>query len=1099
MKCLFSNLLRILSYGCLILCFSYCQNTSIEQDYLFELKSYKESGIDFSNDINPFDSFNIIQYLYAFNGAGVAIGDINNDQLADIYFTSNQGENKLYLNMGGLKFENITNKAGVGGTGDWSTGVNFIDINADGLLDIYVCQVGNYKQFDGENLLYINQGDLRFVEKAEEYNLNHKGLSTQSAFLDYDLDGDLDMYLLCHSVHAPGNYSDTSLRRIHDPISGDRLFRNDGLGFSDQTFTTGIYSSKIGYGLGIGVEDFNNDSYPDIYISNDFHENDYLYINQTDGAFKDQMEFAMVCNSKFSMGFDIADINNDGSSDLLTLDMKPENELLLKTSESPEPSSIYDLKRRFGYHHQFARNMLHVNRGISDSTGVPQFTEIAQLIGLDATDWSWSALLADFDSDGWNDAYISNGILFRPNDMDYLNYISNETIQANEPDSNLINNMPDGKYSNYMFKNHAGIGFENVSDKWMDSPKSYSNGASYADLDNDGDLDIVVNNINEKAFLYENTSDRQLESAHFLRIKLHAEDKNPFAISSKLKLWSGDIMLSRSLSPTRGFMSCVDYTVHFGLGKVENIDSLEIIWPNGLLQVEYNLKVDTTYEIAYNSIVRNSSFTSQNEVIFKDISSTTGLGFNHKENNYNDEDKEPLIPYHLSREGPALAVGDVNNDGIDDIYLGGAFGQNGALFIQDETGQFKINQEEFWADINKFEDVDAEFIDIDNDQDLDLFIASGGNHLVQGDPFYADRLYINDGTGNYRQDLTFFETNTNNSSCVAIGDINNDGIGDILVGVKSIPGNYGLMPRSQVWLSNRKGNLMNSNSLDISGMINDIEIFDINNDGLNDVVVAGEWMPITIFWNINGKFEKEELEHSSGFWNTLKIGDLDKDGFLDIIAGNLGLNTHLKASPQFPLTMYTNDFDKNGSIESIICHYKNGRSFPIYHKDQLSKQLNPVKKKFIKYDKYANSSIEEVLNPSLISESQKLEINELSSCIFYGSSDGFQKRKMDQKAQYGPIRSIEIIDINNNGLKDIIAFGNKNDFVPMIGMMSSQTGYLAVNLGNRNYKILDQNESGFNISKVCTHSATFRQKNNETGLILAINNDRPIIFSLTNE
>ncbi|MEY4902477.1 MAG: hypothetical protein RLZZ292_292, partial [Bacteroidota bacterium] len=766
-----------------------------KQPKLFTLLEAKQTGVTFNNTIPEDKSFNIIQYLYYYNGGGVATGDINNDGLVDIYFSSNLEGNKLYLNKGNFKFEDITEKAGVKATGDWKTGVTMADVNGDGFLDIYVCCVSKYKGLKGKNQLFINNRSPQpqkggsqtssfggFTEKASEYGLATEGFSTQSAFFDYDKDGDLDMYLLCHSVHSVESFKDTTQRVVQDSMASDHLFRNDGGRFTDVTKKAGIFGSSLGYGLGIAIGDVNNDGWDDIYVGNDFHENDYLYYNKGNGTFREGGKASFGHNGMFSMGNDLADYNNDGLLDLITLDMKPEEEEIYKASLGADQYDIYqDKLTRQGFQPQFSRNMLQLNRGtLNTPNEAAKFSEVAQLAGISATDWSWSALTTDLDNDGFKDIFITNGILRRPNDLDYLKFISDAEQNRSSNDYQLTQKMPDGRASNYAYRNRGDLTFENVATSWGLDFKGYSNGAAYADLDNDGDLDLVVNNVNANAHIYQNANEVTLKN-NFLKIKLEGEGKNTQGIGAKVTLWADGKMQYQTLQPTRGWLSSVDYTLNFGIEKATTVDSIFVQWASTKIQIFSETQANQTLKIKEKEAIylKKQAEEPVNNFLF----TPAGTTFAHVENRYSDNARERLMPYLLSTQGPKLAVGDVNGDGLEDCYIGGARDQTGRLFFQSRNGSFSYLPITAFQQDNAAEDVGAVFFDADGDKDLDLYVASGGNEFWEDMAQLQDRLYINvDGRGNFARKKEALPTFKESGSCVKPCDFDNDGDMDLFVG-----------------------------------------------------------------------------------------------------------------------------------------------------------------------------------------------------------------------------------------------------------------------------------------------------------------------------
>lgn len=862
-----------------------------KKETLFTQLTPDATGIDFVNEINDTDSLNILDYIYFYNGGGAATGDINNDGLIDIYFTSNQGSNKLYLNKGNFHFEDITEKAGVKGTDSWKTGVTMADVNGDGLLDIYVCVVGKFMNFKGRNQLFINNGNLTFTEKAKEYNLDFEGFSTQATFFDYDKDGDLDMFLVNHSVHSTESYGDSSLRAIPNEVSGDKLLRNDhtpgGRKFTEVTQSAGIYSSIIGYGLNVIVGDMNNDGWDDLYVSNDFHENDYYYVNNKNGTFTEMNQKAFGHESRFSMGSDIGDVNNDGWLDMITLDMLPEDQKVLKSSASDDPLDIYLFKLRFGYHHQYSRNCLQINVNAGKN-----FSDIALTAGVAATDWSWAPLLADFDNDGHKDLFVSNGIVRRPNDLDYFKYVANDEIARNltnnrTADKNALQKMPDGKVHNYIFKGTDSLNFIDSSVKWGFEAPTFSNGAAYADLDNDGDLDLIVNNINAPAGIFRNNAEKLLKN-HFLDIELKGEGENTFGYGTKVVLKTDGKLQVNYITASRGFQSSVSPRLHFGLGKATEIDTVEIIWPDNRVQVLTQVKTGQKLNVMQRDAKEKRSVIlplpeTDTPTLFTDITDSIALPYKHRENSFTDFNVHPLIPHQLSTLGPKLAVADINGDGLDDFYVCGAKGEPGVLFRQTNDGKFISTNQTLFSAYSLSEEVNALFFDADGDNDPDLYVVCGGNEFFGDSRFLLDRLYLNDGKGNFTLSDGLPKLYENKSVTVA-ADFDHDGDLDLFLGGRAVAQRYGEIPASYILINNGKGkfSIASENTapgLQDIGMVTDALWTDINKDGWQDLVIVGEWMPVTIYKNSKGKFKNSTndygLQHTTGWWMTVKAADLD--------------------------------------------------------------------------------------------------------------------------------------------------------------------------------------------------------------------------------
>ncbi|WP_143959974.1 VCBS repeat-containing protein [Litoribacter populi] len=967
------------------------------KDTLFRSISADDSGIHFSNDLEETVDMNIFTYMYFYNGGGVAVGDVNGDGLLDVYFTSNQHENKLYLNEGNLRFRDVTEEAGVGGFNSWTTGVSMADVNGDGLMDIYVSYLGDHLEFKSQNQLFINQGNDEnglpiFRDEAADYGLNLIGFSTQAVFFDYDLDGDLDMFMLNHSVHNNGTFGPSTLRDKTHPLAGDKLLRNDNGRFVDVTAEAGIFSSAIGYGLGVVISDVNLNGYPDIFVGNDFHENDYLYINNGDGTFTNKLNESMMHTSHFSMGVDFADLNNDGFPELFTLDMLPENPKILKASAAEDPYDVYNFKLNYGFTHQFARNTLQLNNG--DGT----FSEIGLMAGVHATDWSWSTFLADLDLDGYKDIFVANGILRRSNDLDYINFITDEDIQyqlqyeLTEKELALIEKMPTIKLPNYVYRNNGNLTFTNMSADWGLDLDSYSNGASFVDLDNDGDLDIIVNNINDKAFVLENRSintDTET-SKNYLKISLKGKSGNNFGVGSKVLTYQGDQFQIQECSPVKGFMSSSDYRLNFGFPQEAPLDSMIIIWPDFSYQILTGVQLNQTLEIDQNDALGRFDYGRfhQQAPLMTEVTDPFGLAYQHTENTFNEFTREPLLPHMLSAEGPAAAVADVNGDGLEDLYLGGAKHQSGQLFLQTTSGKFVLSSQEAFQLDSLNEDVSAVFGDFNGNGHQDLVVVSGGNEFYGKNAANQPRLYFNDGKGNFSKSAEF-PTLYLTGSVVAAGDFDGDGDLDLFIGARTEPWKYGYMPHSYLLENKGNGKFEDVTSekapfLQNFAKVKDAKWLALDEEKYPALVIAAEWEPITIIKNQKGKLEPLDLQnnplaYTNGWWNAIIEGDFDNDGKVDFVVGNLGLNSKLKASREEPLKLYVNDFDENGTREQVLSHFMAGREYPFHTKDELSKQVPSLKKEFLSYSVFSEATLEQVFGKQQLEESEKLEAYQLRS------------------------------------------------------------------------------------------------------------------------
>jgi len=1023
--------------------------------------------------------FNIYTYRNFYNGGGVAIGDVNNDGLMDLFLSSNMDANTLYLNKGGLVFEDISEQAGIRGHGEWSTGVSLADVNGDGWTDIYVCNSGNVEGDERHNELYINNGDLSFTERAAEYGIDDRGYSTHGAFFDYDKDGDLDLYLLNNSFKAIGSFDlKENQRLVRDSIGGDKLYRNDNNRFTDVSAEAGIYASIIGFGLGVTVGDINQDGWMDLYISNDFFERDYIYLNNQDGTFRETLTDMMRCISAASMGADMADINNDHFPEIFVTDMIPEDDARLKTKTTFDSWDSYKSNYENGYHHQFTRNMLHLNN--RDGT----FSEIGRLTGVYATDWSWGALIMDLDNDGLKDIFVANGIYQDLTDQDYIQYFSNrDMVMSIIKDSKvdyktLIDAIPSVKIPSYAFKNMGGYKFENRAESWGLAAPSHSNGSAYGDLDNDGDLELVVNNVNMPMFIYRNESSEQLRDCHYLKVDLKGLPGNTSAIGAKVSVKHQGQIFYLEQMPMRGFKSTMDPRPNLGLGSLTKVDSLIVQWPDDRVTLLTDVSTDQILTLrqedgVFMELPENRPVAPENRV-FEEISADFPLPFFHRENEFDDFKRDALIYHMMSTEGPRSCTGDMNGDGLDDIYICGAKEQAGALLIQEADGSFRpVSQEVLEKDLTS-EDSDCEMFDADGDGDLDLYVASGGNELPTSSSALSDRLYFNDGSGWLEKSPQILPGGRYESSaCVRACDYDQDGITELFVGLRLRPFLYGVPVQGYLLENDGTGRLSDvtpriAPELKEAGMIRDMRWEDVNGDGLQDMILAGDWMPLKVFLNEGGSFSEDSTafggKQNSGWWNCLESGDFDGDGDVDFAAGNHGLNSRFKASPERPVSMYVNDFDLNGSVEQIICVYEGDESYPMALKHNLVDQLPPLGKKYPSYQDFKHQEITDIFEPGQLSRAIQLDAFVLETSLFINDGSGhFSRMTLPSEVQFSTVMAIHADDFNGDGLLDLLLGGNLYHVKPEVGRYDASYGNLLLGDGNNGFKVIPPQQSGIRL------------------------------------
>lgn len=1076
---------RILYYALLVVpCLFYGCNghdssaKNEKENQLFTLLGTEETNISFQNTLTEGLNTNILMYEYFYNGGGVAAGDFNNDGLIDIYFTSNMGENKLYLNKGNLKFQDITSASGAGGRpGPWKTGVNTVDINGDGKLDIYLCYSGALPAEKRANQLFINKGNNSqgipvFEEQAEAYGLASTGFSNQAYFLDYDRDGDLDMLLLNHNpknLPLLNEEGTAQLLKQDNPDKGLRLYKQTNGKFEDVTVKSGINGSELSYGLGIGISDFNDDGWPDFYVSNDYEVPDYLYINNKNGTFTNQLANSIGHTSHFSMGNDVADINNDAHTDIFTLDMLPEDNHRQKLLLTPDNYAKFKQNVRSGFYYQYMRNMLQLNNGNGT------FSEIGQQAGVSNTDWSWSALFADYDNDGWKDLYVTNGYYRDYTNLDFIffmnDYVKTKGRLQRDDVMKIIKEMPSSNVVNYIFQNKKGQEFQNKNSDWGINQASNSNGALYADLDNDGDLDLVVNNINQPAFIYRNES-QKLNKNHFLQVQLLGNAGNTQGLGAKLKIFNNGEVQTLEQNPARGYLSNVSALLHFGLGNADKVDSLIITWNSGKFQKLYNVKANQLLKLVEKDALGKQNPVKSQTQLFAEVQ--PNIKFESPETNINDFDRQPLLISALSYKGPCMTKFDLNKDGLEDVVIGGAAGQATSVFMQQKNGSFELKKIPAFEQDKAYEDADIAIFDANGDGKPDIYIASGGYHsLTVSDTLLRDRLYLNDGNNNFIKNVNSLPEIKGSKSCVRIMDINGDGSPDIFIGGRVVPGRYPETPGSYILINDGKGKFSDKTAVicpEISklGMITDAVWVDLDLDKKNELVIVGEWMPVTVFGQVNGKLVNNTKQYFdkqySGWWNKIEVGDFNSDHRPDLIIGNMGLNTQFKASEKEPLEMYYGDFDKNGIIDPVFSFYIQHQRYPYITRDELISQMPFFGKRFPDFKSYADITLDDLFQHDELKEAGHLIANRMSTTCFISSASGkFTIAELPKEVQYSPVYTINTMDYNGDGNTDLLLCGNNSHTKIRLGKFDANYGVLLAGDGKGNFKYIKQNESGFNI------------------------------------
>lgn len=1025
---------------------------------LFEALPASRTGLTFTNTLPEAPAFNILNYLYYYNGGGVAVGDVDGDGRPDVYLSSNLESNRLYRNLGDFRFEDITEQAGVAGPPGWKTGVAMADVNGDGALDIYVSAV-HYLTMAGRNALYVNDGTGTFTDRTEQYGLSFAGFSTQALFFDYDRDGDLDLYLLNHSVHTERQIGVAARREVRHPQAGDRLYRNDGAHFTDVSAAAGIYGGVEGFGLGVVASDVNVDGCMDLYVANDFQENDFLYLNDCRGHFTEVGTRAFSHTSRFSMGADAADMNDDGRPDIMTVDMLPEKESVFKTSASYEGWNLFEMRLRAGYSVQYPRNALQLNRG--DGT----FAEIGVMAGVAASDWSWGPLFADLDNDGRKDLFITNGIYRRPNDLDYINYVGNEAAQSalargvtREENQDLLQRMPQIPLANHVYRNDGDLRFTDMAAAWGLGETGFSNGSAYADLDDDGALDLVVNRLNAPVAVYRNLARTTPNAGHWLQVRLVGTGRNTEGIGTKVIAVAGGHRQLLEQQPVRGFQSSVDRRLHFGFGTVSTADSLLVIWPDARFQVLTQVPLDRRITLHQDSAGGRWPYATSASVPMRDDAPAAGAAIVHTENDFLDYNREPLMPHVVSAEGPALAVGDVNGDGLDDLYVGGAKWQRGSLLLQQASGTFAPSSVATFAADSTAEDVDATFFDADRDGDLDLYVVSAGNEFWNDFEELADRLYLNDGSGRFTRAANALPaTMRENGGTVTAADFDGDGDLDLFVGSRVLAREYGRIPASHLLRNDGRGHFTDvtetvAPGLGKAGMVTEAHWADVNGDRRPDLVVAGEWMAPRVWFNTGRRLEEKAantgLTGATGWWNSLRLADLNGDGAPDLVLGNAGRNTLLRATPREPVRMYVHDFTGTGTTKQIITRYVDGVAYPLAGRDELVKLMPAIRGKYPSFAAFGASRLETIFDAAELAKAEVREATTFASAVAINDGTGhFTLAALPAEAQTSMMFASLVQDFDGDGHVDLLMAGNQYGVPPVLGRYDASRGVLLLGDG----------------------------------------------------